>query len=103
LCELQSFSAVEQALKEFKRQAMQQLRLNKSRAERLAPYLQNFNLSFIIPAYLKGKEGWRPEWDDHVVTITPELTSALLEAARAAVAADNAVAAMSSDIVLELS
>jgi hypothetical protein len=38
-------------------------------------YIATFNLSYVTSQRLKGNDGWRDEWDDHVLHITDELVN----------------------------
>lgn len=65
-------------------------------------YLENFNLSHVVPASLKGKPGWRPDWDAHVLIITSECIQTIETAAEKAWSADSAISSVAADIDFDI-
>jgi hypothetical protein len=64
-------------------------------------YIATFNLSYVASQRLKCNDGWRDEWDDHVLHITDELVNEIDTAAERACKSDKAISDGSKGIDLD--
>jgi hypothetical protein len=83
------------------RLAQKAIEEDAGRRERMRDYLATFNLSYIVPESMKGNVGWRHEWDDHVLNVTPELIAAVDGAVESACKVQTAIQDVAAGVDLD--
>jgi hypothetical protein len=65
-------------------------------------YLWCYNLAYAVPSSLKDKDGWRDEWEPHILYATRDCVEAVKDAASTAWESENAISAVAGRIDLDM-
>jgi hypothetical protein len=101
LKKLKSPYTAEQAAVALTRFAKETIGSNAERKKRMHEYFANFSLAHVVPESMRNNDGWRDEWDDHVLFVSLECVEAVEAAADTTWTAEKAIRDVQAGIDLD--